>query len=111
MYTISLKKVKAKLTSFRESYRTLARFSYKKRGEIYHTKLGVFQKLMHTLFDIIADRNQCEKLGKTWAIKMVDEDFEFHKNTSQFPQIGYCSSFVARKWKISNKKKGLTSQI
>ena len=35
---------------------------------------------MLTLFDIIADRNQYEKLGKIWGLKMDDEDFERHKN-------------------------------
>ena len=60
---------------------------------------------MHTLFDILANKDQCAVLGNLRGVKMVKEDFEFHKNMSQFPQIGYCSSFVHRKWNISNKKK------
>ena len=36
---------------------------------------------------------------------MVKEDVEFRKNVSQFLQIGYCSSFVHRRWNIANKRK------
>ena len=66
---------------------------------------------MHTLFDIEADRDQCVILGNLWGVKMVNEDFEFHKNMSQFPQIGYCSSFIHRKWKISNEKKKMKVEL
>ena len=44
VYTMSIKAVKVKLKSLRESYRSLAKFSYKKRGEIYFTKLNLFKK-------------------------------------------------------------------
>ena len=60
---------------------------------------------MHTLFDIMADKDQCVILGNLWGVKIVNEDFEFHKNMSRFPQIGYCSLFVHRKCKISKEKK------
>ena len=63
---------------------------------------------MHTLFDILTDKDQCAVLENLWGVKMIKEDFEFHKNMPQFPQIDYCSSFVHRKWNIANKKKKRT---
>ena len=55
---------------------------------------------MHTLFDIMAERDQCVILGNLWGVKMVNEDFELHKNMSQFLQIGYCSIFVIENIKL-----------
>ena len=77
-----MKSVKVKLKSNRESYRTLAKFSYKKTGDTYYAKLDVFRESMHTLFDTVTDRDQCVILGNLWGVKMVNEDFEFHKNMS-----------------------------
>ena len=111
VYTKSVKVVKEKLKSIRESYRALAKVSYGKRGDSYYAKLDVFRGSMHTLFDILADRDQCVVLGDLWCVKMVQEDFEFHKNMSQFPQIGYCSSFVNRKWKIADEKKKMKLEL
>ena len=105
VYTKSVKIVREKLKSIRESYRALAKIPYKSRGNKYYAKLDVFRDSMHTLFDILADKDQCVVLGNLWGVKMVKEDFEFHKNMSQFPQIGYCSSFVHRRWNIANTKK------
>ena len=64
----------------------------------------MFRESIHTLFGIMADRYQCVILGNLWGVKMFNEYFEFHKNMSQFPHIGYCSSFIHRKLKISNEK-------
>ena len=81
VYTKSVKVVKERLKSICESYRALAKFSYRKRGDSYYAKLDVFQGSRYTLFDILADRDQCVVLGD-WGVKMVQEDFEFHKNMS-----------------------------
>ena len=105
VYTKPVKIVGEKLKSIREPYRALAKIPYKSRGNKYYAKLDVFRDTMHTLFDILADKDQCAVLENLWVVKMVKEDFELHKSMSQFPQICYFSSFVHRKWNITNKKK------
>ena len=108
VYTKSVKIVREKLKSIRESYRALANIPYKSRGNKYYAKLDVYQDSIHTLFVIFADKDQCAVLENLWVVKMVKEDFELHKSMSQFPQICYFSSFVHRKWNITNKKKKKT---
>ena len=76
-----------------------------KRHDSYFAKLDAFRNTMYSLFDILADQDQCAVLGELWGVKMVAKDFQFHNNMSQFPQIGYCSSFVDRKWKTADDKK------
>ena len=49
----------------------------------------IFFKTLCTLFDILADKDQCAILGNMLGVKTVKEDFKFHKNMSQFLQIGY----------------------
>ena len=59
VYTQSVKIVREKLKYIQEFYRALAIVSYKSRGNKYYAKLDVFRDSMHTLFDILADKDQC----------------------------------------------------
>ena len=52
VYTKSVKIVREKLKSIRESYRALAKISYNSRDNNYYAKLDVFRDSMYTLFDI-----------------------------------------------------------
>ena len=63
VYTKSVKIVREKLKSIRESYRALEKNPCKSRGSKYYAKLDVFRDSMHTLFDILADKDQCAVFG------------------------------------------------
>ena len=36
---------------------------------------------------------------------MTSGDWEFYQNQNKSPPIGYCQSFVDRKWETSNKRR------
>ena len=58
VYTKSVKIVREKLKSIRESYRALAKIPYKSRGNNYYAKLDVFRDSFHTLLNILSDKDQ-----------------------------------------------------
>ena len=57
------------------------------------------------LFDIKATEERTLYQQKLWGVKMTVLDKKFYEKQNLLPCVGYCSTFIDRKWEISHKRK------
>lgn len=84
---------------------SLKNYPVKKRKYTYWKRLDDFDLLFNTLFDIKGSNEIIISQEKLWNVKMTPDDIIFYENQRLNPPIGYCTSFVNRKWKIQNERK------
>ena len=102
VYTQSSTTVQKKIKAIVKEYRSIKNYPQKKYGQIYWTRVETFVKTCRKIFDIKGSSQRIKDQERLWGVKMTDEDENFHENQCKVPQVGYCSTFIGRKWQISN---------
>ena len=97
VYTQSYTTVQKKISDLHDEYVFLRNCPVKKRKDD-------FILLFNTLFDIKGSNDRIISQGKLCGTERQD-DFNFYENQRlKNPPVGYCTSFLSRKWKIQKGK-------
>ena len=110
VYTITACTAKKHLKQLFDNYRSLKNYPKKKRGDTFQSKFHDFHVTCEHLFDIRADEVRSKKQEILWGVVMAKVDNGFYDLQKLCPQQGYCSTFVERKWKISQENERLREE-
>ena len=89
-----------------DNYKELKKSSSRKKpSETHWTNYSSFLEQQRNLLDILGTKDQQKTQGDLFGAKMTKEDEEFHAKQKLVPRVGSCTSFVDRRWIISNKRK------
>ena len=100
-YTTIHKKIAGYLTE----YYKLRDYDKKKRKKTYWEPVQKFVNSCKAITDIMGDNDHIKRQEKRRDVVMKPEDHEFYEKQCLIPQIGYCSSFIDRRWFRSNQRK------
>ena len=48
---------------------------------------------------------------RLWGVKITETDEQFYEGMKKVPQVGYCKTFVDRKWAIQHARKEYRKKI
>ena len=96
--------MKNKIEKMVNEYIRLRNYPKKKRGKQFWENHSDFKILLSSLMDIKVANNSRQKcLEKLWGFAMSPEDQIFYENQKLVPPIGFCSSFIERRWTLNQQ--------
>ena len=102
VYTQTRKSVQSRLTAYFDKLKYLKDYPKNKKKDTYWKQYSEFVSASKQLFDIIASNDWIKAQEKLWKVKMIEADYQFHRNMLLVPQDGYCSS-TDKQWKHTEK--------
>ena len=76
-----------------------------KEGDKYWERVNELINNCSSILDIKGSPERISKLECIWGVKMEAKDYKFYENQCLKPQEGNCTSFVERKWKLTQLRK------
>ena len=104
VYPMSPYNIQLKVCELWEQYVKIKDYVHKKKGDKYWSDYNCFISTLNQVFDFIATEQRTKIQEKLWGCKMSDKDKEFYRLQCQNPPIGYCLTFVDKKWKQSKDR-------
>ena len=99
--------VTKKIDDLLSEYRRLKKYPKTKRdGKKFLSDLAAFKLDILNIFDIVCDdKARLKQQESIWGVEMNSDAWDLHKKNSQVPQVGYSSSFVDIRWKLTQERK------
>ena len=104
IYTQTRKTGQTRLTTHLEKLKYLKNYRKGKKKDKYWKQYDEFISASKQMLDIITSDDRIKAQEKIWKIKMIESDYQFHRNIPLVPQVGYCSS-TDNQWKRTEKRK------